>query len=322
MDYTKQKKDKSYNKKINKTYYTSRKFWKNTTSKAAALGVKMGLRQALGLVFAEVWFTVKDAIIECKEKGEGLFKSIGKAIKQGLENAKNKFSDIWKKFIEGFVAGVLSSLFTTLANIFLTNAKNVVKIIREAWASITQALRIIFVNPDDYPLGIKVIEAAKILATGASVIAGSMFNQLLTDSPVGGIPIVGSILPSMIGLIVTGIMSCSFLYLFDRSEIIKKAIDFMNNLPTIDNFNYNLKKQGEYLDRYLAELVNIDFELFKKQETAFSDVAHQLSLAGSHEETNACLINVYNQLGIDLPWKGYKDLDDFMDDEDSVLVFD
>lgn len=312
---------KVYDEKINRVYYTSKKFWKDTGFAATKLGLSMGLRQALGLVFTEIWFTVKDEIIECRKNGEDLFKNIARAVKKGLENAKKKFREIWDKFIEGSIAGVLSSFVTTLANIFFTTAKNVVKIIREIWGSLTEACKILFVNPDCYPLGERFVAAAKILATGASVVAGSIVNQLLTESPVGKIPVIGDVLPTFCNVFITGIMSCSFLNLLDHNKGIKKAVEMLNKLPDIDNFNYSLKKQSEILDRYLAQFMRLDFEALEKQVVAFSSVAKQLALARSPAEINTCLGAIYKELKIDLPWEGYRNLDAFIADKNARIVF-
>ena len=312
---------KAYDAKVNRAYYTSKKFWKDTGKAAAKLGLSMGLRQALGLVFTEVWFTVKDAIIECRKDGKSLFNEIAKAVKQGLKNAKKKFREIWDKFIEGAVSGVLSSLVTTLANIFFTTAKNIVKIIRESFASLTQACKILFINAEGYPLGDRFVAAAKILATGASVVAGSMVSELLRKTPLVGIPVVSDIVPSFCSVLVTGIMSCSFLYLLDHNKILKKGIDYLNNLPDIDNFAASLKKQGELLDRYLSELAKIDFDQLETQEKEFTSAANQLSVCATAEETNACLHSIYKKMNLTLPWNGYADFDSFMNDKNSRLVF-
>ena len=48
----------------------------------------MGLRQALGLVFSEIWFSVRDEIKQGKEDGKALFNNIALGVKRGLENAK------------------------------------------------------------------------------------------------------------------------------------------------------------------------------------------------------------------------------------------
>ncbi len=85
---------RAYDAKVSRVYYTSKKFWKDTSVATAKLGISMGLRQALGLVFTEIWFTVKDAIIESTKYGKSLFESIAKAVKQALKNAKKKFRKI------------------------------------------------------------------------------------------------------------------------------------------------------------------------------------------------------------------------------------
>lgn len=312
---------KAYDAKINLAYYTSKGFWRDTGKATAKLGVSMGLRQALGLVFTEIWFTVKDAIIECKNGEKELFEAIANAVKQGLENAKNKFGEIWQKFIEGAVAGVLSSLVTTLANIFFTTAKNVIKIIRESFASLSQACKILIVNPDSYPLGERFVAAAKVLATGASVIAGTMVAELLRETPLGTIPVLSDIVPTFCSVFVTGIMTCSFLYLLDHNKAIKKAVMWLNSLPDIDNFRHSLKKQAELLTKYLAELMSIDFDLLEKQEKEFSLAAEKLCLCRNEKETNECLHSIYKNLNMKLPWHGYGSFDSFMADKNARLCF-
>ena len=52
----------AYNSQVNWNYYTSSKFFKNSSSEAGKAGLSMGLRQALGLVLAELWFELKEAI--------------------------------------------------------------------------------------------------------------------------------------------------------------------------------------------------------------------------------------------------------------------
>lgn len=51
-----------YNNKINRAYYTSSKFFKNTGKAATSQGFRMGVRQAVGLLLAEIWFELKEAL--------------------------------------------------------------------------------------------------------------------------------------------------------------------------------------------------------------------------------------------------------------------
>ena len=57
-----EKAKKAYDAKINRAYYTSKSFFRDTTFAAVKTGVMMSLRQVLGLVFSEIWFSVKDVI--------------------------------------------------------------------------------------------------------------------------------------------------------------------------------------------------------------------------------------------------------------------
>ena len=160
-----------------------------------------------------------------------------------------------------------------------------------------------------------------MIATGASVVAGSMVNELLRKTPLATIPIVCDIVPTFCSVLVTGIMSCSFLHILDHNEVIKKAVEKLNSLPDIDNFRYSLKKQAELLTRYLAELMSLDFDKLEKQEKAFSEAAQKLSACTTEKEMNDCLHLIYKDLQIDIPWKDYDSFDDFMNDENAHLVF-
>ena len=145
--------EKSYDRKINIAYYTSSNFSKDLTSAAANVGIRMGIRQALGLVFTEIWFSIKE---EFKNFGnyfdlKEVLNKIGTSIKRAFEKAKVKYKEIFSKFLEGSIAGAISSIVTTLCNIFFTTAKNVVTIIRQTWVSVVQAAKILFINPDNLP---------------------------------------------------------------------------------------------------------------------------------------------------------------------------
>ena len=52
-----------------------------------------------------------------------------------------------KKLEEGFVSGVIASLTTMLCNVFFTTAKNLVKCIRQIYAAVVQAGKVLLFNP-------------------------------------------------------------------------------------------------------------------------------------------------------------------------------
>lgn len=51
-----------YNQQINNAYYTSTRFFKNSFVEAKNKSLQMGLRESLGLIFAEIWFELKEVI--------------------------------------------------------------------------------------------------------------------------------------------------------------------------------------------------------------------------------------------------------------------
>lgn len=69
-------------------------FHKDTALAAGKVGIAMGARQALGLVFTEVWFAIMDEIRKGKDSIEEFLKGIADGIKKGFEKAKRKYKEI------------------------------------------------------------------------------------------------------------------------------------------------------------------------------------------------------------------------------------
>lgn len=316
---------KSYEQKLAKAYYTSPGFIKDLSVAAGAIGAKMGLRQAMGFFFTEIWFAVKEEFQQA-EHGDGFdlgsfFSALGRGIKKGAQNARVKYKELFSRFLDGAAAGALSSITTTLCNIFFTTAKNVVKIIRQSYASLVQAFKVLFLNPDRYPFGERICAVAKILSTGASVIVGSLVSEALSKTPVGGIPVVGEIIPAFCGSLVTGIMSCTLLYFLDRSEIAQKLFRFLDRIPTIDTQIEYYRRQAAYFEQYAAELMNIDLDQFRSETALYKDAAASLEKAQSEKDLNAILNQAYEKIGIKIPWGEHESFGSFMKDRNAVLVF-
>lgn len=318
-----EKAKKAYDAKINRAYYTSKAFFIDTTFAAAKTGFKMGVRQVLGLVFSEIWFAVKDAIKAGKSSGESLFLSIGEGVKQGLINAKSKYKTLMERFLDGAIAGVLSSLTTTLCNIFFTTAKSLVRILRQSWSSLVSATKILLFNPDCLPPGERIRAAAKILATGASIVAGTMVSELITNTAVGAIPVVGTIVQTFCGTLVTGIMSCSLLYMLDNNKAINWIVSILNRIPSVDKVAMYYREQAILLEKYSADLFSIDLENFKKEIAIIHSAVKSLSCDMSPDVLNKRLLNLYQQIGLELPWQAlsYKNEDAFWTDREGSWGF-
>ena len=332
-DYTEKQKEnmrqkdaiarKEYEAKLAKAYYTSPRFAKDMSFAAGKVGVKMGARQALGFIFAEMWFTVKEEFQTLKGEfqfGEFL-ETLGRGIKRGFERAKEKYAELFSKFLGGTIAGALSSVVTTLCNIFFTTSKNVVRIIRQSFASLVEAAKVLFINPENYTFGERMRAVAKIIAMGASVVVGTAVSDMVGKTGIAGIPVVGDLVQTFCGAFVSGIMSCTLLYFFDRSEIFNRLVRTLDNIHTVETEIGYFREQAIYFEKYAAELMSLDLDTFKRETSMFGNIAGSIEDAKSEEELNALLKNAFDVIGIKLPWEGYESFDSFMQDKSAVLVF-
>lgn len=315
---------KSYEAKLACAYYTSPKFAKDLALAAGNVGARMGVRQALGFVFAEMWFAVKEEFQKIQDEAFDLgdfLRAIGNGLKRGFDRAKEKYKEIFSKFLSGAVAGTLASLTTTLCNIFFTTAKNVVRIIRQSYASLVEAGKVLFINPENYTFGDRMRAVAKILATGASVVVGVVVSDVVGNTGIKGIPVLCNIVPSFCGAFISGIMSCTLLYFLDRSELMNKLFHALDGLHTIETEINYYRQQADYFEQYAAELEQIDLEQFKQEITFYGRITISLETAETEQELNNVLKSALKAANILMPWNGYESFNQFMGDKSAKLVF-
>lgn len=316
---------RAYEQKLARAYYMGPKFRKDVAIAAGKVGFQMGVRQALGFVFTEIWFCIKDefGILQQKIKFDlkEFLQAIGKGIKRGWESAKVKFKELFSKFLNGAIGGVLASLTTTLCNIFFTTAKNAVRIIRQAWASLVEALKILLFNPDGYLVGDKIRAAAKMLATGASVVAGTLVAEAIGKTGIDTVPVIGEIVQSFCGAFVSGILSCTFLYFLDRDPLINKLIEYMNDPAVVAKVVAYYKQQVTYFEEYAAKLMKINIEQFRKETAVYINLTADLESAGTGRELNMLLYKAAETIGFKIPWGKNDNFDSFMQDKNVRMVF-
>ncbi|WP_214805552.1 MULTISPECIES: hypothetical protein [unclassified Exiguobacterium] len=318
-----------YDQQISKEYYSSSKFLNDTIQASYKLGFNMGLKQALGIILAEVIILIKKEIPQLVKTMKNEFKlglffqKISEIIKQAFINVQAKYKEIIQGFANGVLSGILASLVTTLINIFVTSAKHVVKIIRESLSTIVEALNILIINPDNLPYGEVLKAVAILLSTGMSVILGTIVTEAMSKIPALNIPIIGEVLTTFIGASVTGLMSVSLLYYIENSKQIKKIVDWLNQFKS--SFDHKLdyfKKVHASLIAYVAELENIDLDYFKLQVEMTNEIANQIEHTTSDQEINLTLSNIVEKYNVYLAYDGtIGGLDDFMDDSNTILEF-
>lgn len=314
----------AYERKIAGTYYTGSKFLKDTTIAVGKRGAAMGLRQAMGFVFMEIWMAAKEEI-QALSSGKDLkdmLEAVATGVKRGIENAKAKYKEFLARFKEGFLAGALASLTTTICNIFFTTAKNLVKCIRQIYASVIQAGKVLLFNPDNLSFGDRMKTTITILATGASVLVGSAVGELMSKTPIATIPEVGPVVVTFCSSLVSGLLSCTLLIFLDRSKFINDIINGLNELSSSNGFQTVVDKYREIADafeRLAAKLESFDIEKFRAETEEYSKIATKIRNAGSEQELNNILHSAYKIFNIKIPWKG--DFDSFMGNKSNHLVF-
>lgn len=294
----------SYDQEVTKAYYSSSKFFKGTVTAAASKGVAMGARQAIGLVLAEIWFELKEALPTVYRNHKDVFvfdafwEDIKNTLSAVLERVKLRFNDVLSTFKDSFIGGILANITTTLLNIVFTSGKLVGKLIRESWNNLVQAMKLVFFNPQKLAFGDLMREVTRIILASVSTIIGVAINQHLVT--VVTIPF-GTEIAAFVSALFIGLFTVGTGYFLDHSPIMKKLWDFLNSMK--DKYEATLdfmKEANAEINLYAAELAKLEFNLDVSELQLLTD---NLSLATSESDKSIVLKNEIEKRNIELPFE-------------------
>lgn len=314
-----QQSKQSMTNKLNKDYYTSPKFTMDTTKAALSLGGKTAVKQVIGFVLIEVWFSIRERLSLCTSNSlKGFFSDILEGIKKGFIKAKSKYKEVISKLKEGLISGIIASLMTTLTNIVKTLLESSIKILRHASGALVKAIKILFF--EKYKSWQDKIHAILVvLATSASAIVGSLVGTYLAPT-LSGVPLVGELLVTFIEVFISGIISCTLIYFIDKWDVAKKIYEFIKQLDinSFDEYVEDMKKQVVMYEAYVAKILQVDVNTVIRETEKYNRVLELL------EHNNYGMINnqlkvLMSEINIDLPWQG--DFSSFMSNKKSKLVF-
>lgn len=295
----------AYEKEVNEAYYKGSKFLGNTLHASLNSGMKMGMRQVIGLVLAEVWFELKEQlpviIDQCKTKFE--MSDFLIKIKVTLENIwkriSARFQDLLVSFKDGFLGGLFASVTTTVVNIFFTTQKAIGKLIRECWQTIIQVTKLITFNPDNLAVGDLAKEVTRLIGLAVNVAIGTIVHQHLVNL-ISALPF-GVYIASFLSALVAGILTVGFSYFLDYSEIMQKVWSYLNSLKSKYQSTLEFYQQiNAELDEYLIELSKIEFNLDADELYIFSQ---SLASANSEYERGLVLAAEAQRRNIELPFE-------------------
>lgn len=311
-----------YEEIIERNYYFNfsnpncRQFYKDTALAASKRGLEMGLRQVFGFLLTDLWFSIKDEIKICDGTAKGCIDAIVLGLKNGLINAKNNYKQLFAHFGEGLLSGVLSSLTSTLYNIFFTTGKNLGRVIRQAWSSIVEAVSILFYNENQEYLCDRMTSAAKVLATGASVIIGTGVQETvgmkLSEFPIPDD--LKEVISVFLGSLCTGLLSVSLLFYIDNDPFNKFLEGVYGQNVLI------LQEQCLLFKKYCAEMEHIDVERLHSETLQINVLLRRLNNASNNSEVCDALQSTIDALNLPCLWQGSA-LNEKMRDKGWVLTF-
>ncbi len=292
-----------YEQQINHTYYTSSKFLHETASAAGKAGLAMGTRQMLGMVMAEVWFELREQLpalltkLKVNFSFETFVDSITASLKGIWERVKARFNAFLVAFKDGVFSGILGSLTTTVFNILATTHVMAIKIIREIWGVLVKAIKLLAFNPDKLSFVELCQAVTSLLSVGAATTIGSMaYAQLL---PICSFPF-GAELAAFASALITGTVTLGLNYFLLHSSVARKLWAFVESMGPHAGTLKQYQAINAELDRYLAELTQLEFNLDVEELQTFT-----LELQSCNDELERSVVLQQQVLarGIELPFE-------------------
>ena len=288
-----------YNQQINWSYYTSSKFFGAAAADMGKQGLKMGLRQAVGIVLAEIWFELYERMprifAECKQdfQLDNFFNHVKEAFVNIWDGVKKRFRELLTSFKDGLIGGLISSITTTIWNAFQTIGGRAIKIIRETWSGLIQAVKLIFFNPEQLRMGDLLREVTRILGTVAAVSAGTVIHGALGGLPLG--------LAEFISALASGILTVGLSYFLDHSEMMQKIWEFLNGIKNqYERILEHYQVINDELDHYLMELSKVEFNMNPIELERF---ANELGVVNDEFQRYLVLHKEVERRNIELPFK-------------------
>ncbi|WP_253276240.1 hypothetical protein, partial [Pseudomonas syringae] len=197
---------------------------------SAAAG-KLALRQVLGLLLKDlIEGLIQDVRYLVKEGFDGaksLLTLAEERIKSTYEEIKLKWAEYLKEGVSAGLTGFLSNLITLVINSFITTAKNVVRMLREAILSIVRAIKVIVSPPKGMARGDIAMEVLKILSGTVVLCLGIALEEVIQKALEAVpllLPFAATLAPVITG-VITGALTLFTVLAFDR---LKSGIAFRN----------------------------------------------------------------------------------------------
>lgn len=191
----------------------------------------VALRQVLGMILKDVVQGVVEDVRHLVREGFDSAKSLLELVKARLEATFQRIREKWLEYLkEGASAGLsgfMSTLITLVINSFVTTAKNIVTMIREAVLALVRAIKVIVAPPPEMSKGEIAFEVLRLLSAAVATCVGLALEETIRKA-LESIPLLAPVageLALVISGIITGTLTLFTVLAFDR---IKDVIAFRN----------------------------------------------------------------------------------------------
>ena len=232
---------------------------------------------------------------ECKQdfQLDNFFNHVKEAFVNIWDGVKKRFRELLTSFKDGLIGGLISSITTTIWNTFQTIGGRAIKIIRETWSGLIQAVKLIFFNPEKLRMGDLLREVTRILGTVAAVSAGTLIHGSLGGLPLG--------LAEFISALASGILTVGLSYFLDHSEMMQKIWEFLNGIKNqYERILEHYQVINDELDHYLMELSKVEFNMNPIELERF---ANELGVVNDEFQRYLVLHKEVERRNIELPFK-------------------
>ncbi len=221
----------------------------------AANAAKLGLREGMGLLLAELLAALFDEAVDIFKNGVSantgsseLLPSLRIRMERVAARVVAQKDAAWSAMKSGALAGAISSIVTVAINTVVTTARRGVRIIREGLLSLVRAVKMLVLPPPGLSPAAAAHEASKIVASavilGLGVAAQEPLEKAVMTIPLL-LPFATPLIEVMTGIVV-GVASGLVVYMLDRLDIF--------GVKSKDNEQDILERLQAYVDDELKEL--------------------------------------------------------------------
>jgi len=202
-------------------------YTKNTAITSMGEGAKMGFRQMVSSFITELINALFDEIRDCCMRVKKLGEKWYKGLSERLKRIGKRIASNWKKFLEagkdGFISGFCSNIVTVIINIFVTTAKNIVRLIREGFFSLFKAIKLLLNPPADMTRSQLFHEVGKLIIGGSIISIMILAEEAIDKFPpivaIRKIPFIGDFLSAVLFGLLTAIFTSLALWGWDKLDL-------------------------------------------------------------------------------------------------------